>query len=755
MTKNKKKANNKLSSQTLQLELLRYFTSHPKKKFTARQLIRLLELKNNKDSVEYALDQLCEVGSVLMKGDGEYALAVERLIVPEPQAADQPKPQKRDSRAPQFIEGRVDMTRSGAAFIINEETHSDVFVAPRNLNTAMHGDFVRVLISPPRNGASKRHAEQRRPEGEVVEIIKRAREFFLGSIRKGRKYAIFMAEGHLTPLDIFVALEDMGEARDGDKVVVRVTDWQEGKNRAPKGRVTQVLGKLGDNDFEMNKILIGQGFELTHSDEALAEAERIPDQISPNEIALRRDFRDILTFTIDPEDAKDFDDALSFRRIEGEGEGEQGMIEVGVHIADVTHYLKPETALDREAYQRSTSIYLVDRVCPMLPEKLSNHLCSLVPNEDRLTFSAVFTFDTSGQIRKRWFGKTVIHSDYRFAYERAQDVLDGKPDADLARHPLYPQLKDALDTLNRLAQSMRKAREKNGAISFETDEVRFKLGENGEPLGVYIKERKDAHLLIEDFMLLANKEVAFFMDQRGKDTQEVPFIYRVHDLPDMEKVAEFARFASEMDLKMKVDTPKQIAASYNQILRAAQKAPRFKLLEPMAIRTMAKAVYSPDNIGHFGLAFTHYSHFTSPIRRYSDVLAHRILERNLDGGLWRMDKTRLAEMCKHISNQEKKAADCERESIKYKQAEYLSKQIGETFDGVVSGFVDRGFFVELIASKAEGIVEFRTLVETFTVDESGLRAHSRTRTLRMGDPVGVRVVGVNLAKRQIDLEWVQ
>ncbi|MFN4081503.1 MAG: ribonuclease R [Saprospiraceae bacterium] len=753
MTKDKRKANKKLNSQALQLAILRYLTNHPKKKFTARQLMRLMEIENNKDSVEFALNQLCQAGSVLMKAEGEYALAVERLIAPEPAVKAPTNRQKRDGRAPKFIEGTVDMTRSGAAFILSEQTQSDVFVAARNLNTAMHGDRVKVLLFPPRGGGNRRQSEQRRPEGEVVEVLKRAREFFLGTIRKGRKYAIFMTESPLAPLDIFVALEDLNGARDGDKVVVRVLDWQEGKNRAPKGRVTQVLGEVGGNDFEMNKILIGQGFELTHSEEAIAEAARIPEQISPNEIALRRDFRDVLTCTIDPEDAKDFDDALSLRRLEGEGE--EGMVEVGVHIADVTHYLKPDTALDREAYQRSTSVYLVDRVCPMLPEKLSNHLCSLVPNADRLTFSAVFTFDAAGRVQKRWFGKTIIHSDCRLTYEQAQQILDDRPGEDLAQRPDYPQLKEALHALNRLAKNMRKAREKNGAISFDTEEVRFILGEQGEPLGVYVKERKDAHLLIEDFMLLANKEVALYMDQRGKDTQEVPFVYRVHDLPDLEKVAEFARFASEMGYKMKVDTPKQIAASYNELLRSAQKDPRFKLLEPMAIRTMAKAVYSPDNIGHFGLAFTHYSHFTSPIRRYSDVLAHRILERNLDGGLWRMDKARLAEMCKHISNQEKKAADAERESIKYKQAEYLSKQIGNTFAGVVSGFVDRGFFVELTGSKAEGLVEFRNMYETFVVDEGGLRAHSRSLTLRMGDPVTVRVAGVSLSKRQIDLEWVE
>jgi ribonuclease R len=600
----------------------------------------------------------------------------------------------------------------------------------------------------------------RKPEGEILQVLKRANEIFLGTIKFSRKYAMFLPDNPNIQTDIYVPLEACGEAADGDKVVVAITDWQEGKGRVPIGKVTQVLGTIGGNDFEMKKILINYGFPLQHTEEAEAEAARIPDTISPQEIEMRRDFRDILTFTIDPEDAKDFDDALSVRKLEN------GNLEVGVHIADVTHYLKPGSPMDKEAFARSTSVYLVDRCNPMLPEKLSNNLCSLVPEQDRLTFSAVFEFDSSDKLVKRWFGKTVIYSDKRFSYEEAQTVLDKNPVPELKAHPLFGQLEKALFNLNRIAGIMRREREKNGAIGFETDEVRFRLDENGVPVEAYVKERKEAHLLIEDFMLLANKEVALYMhpplkrekageeQASGKNGGEIPFIFRVHDLPDMSKITEFARFAAEMGHPMKVDTPKQIAQSFNKLMVAARKDDRLKILEPLAIRTMAKAVYSSDNIGHYGLGFTHYSHFTSPIRRYSDVLAHRILEQNLNGRTYRVDKAKLEEQCKHISNQEKKAADAERESIKYKQAEFLKKHVGDVFEGIVSGIIDRGFFVELPDSRAEGLVEFRYLEDTYTIDPGNLSATGRRykKQIRMGDRVDVRVVSVDLNRRQIEMD---
>lgn len=763
MTKKKKSGGRRLTAQQLQIEVLRFLLAHPRKTFSPRQITDQIRVDNNKDSAEHALRQLVEAGSVVELTLNKFGVALDRLTVKEPERTpvvekkteEQPatshsgKHQRLEKKSDgrKIIEGRVDMTRTGAAYIVSELMDTDVYVPPKYINSALNGDTVRVLLfpAPPRRRPGQ---PVRKPEGEIIEVVKRANEFFIGTIRKSRKYALVLPDNPNVPVDIYIPLEACGEARDGEKVVVRITDWQEGKGRVPIGKVTQVLGNVGGNNFEMQKILINQGFELTHSEEAETEAQRIPDIISEQEIARRRDFREILTFTIDPEDAKDFDDALSIRELE------DGNLEIGVHIADVTHYLKPDSALDREAYQRSTSVYLVDRVCPMLPEKLSNNLCSLVPHQDRLTFSAVFECTPKGKVVKRWFGKTVIHSAHRFTYEKAQTILDKKPHADLQELPIFPQLDWAVKTLDRIAQAMRKERQKNGAIGFETDEVRFKLAPDGTPLEAYVKERKDAHLLIEDFMLLANKEVAIYMDNKGKGQQEVPFVYRIHDLPDMSKVADFARFAAELGHPMKVDTPKQIAQAFNSLMQAARKDDRLKLLEPLAIRTMAKAVYSTNNIGHYGLGFSHYSHFTSPIRRYSDVLAHRILERNLDGRTDRIDKTKLEEQCKHISNQERKAADAERESIKYKQAEFLRSRIGEVFEGIISGIIDRGFFVELPDSKAEGLVEFRYLDDTYVVEEGNLRATGRRykRQYKMGDRVQVIITAVDLQKRQIEME---
>ena len=765
MTKQKKKGGKKLTAKNLQIEILKFLLTQPKKQFTPRQLLDLLKIENNKDSVEYALLQLEQAGSVNSFKENKFGVALERLTVSKKEntvakVAGEPLKKDTDSakkvKAPiastqkKIIEGRVDMTRTGAAYIVADSLDSDVYIAPKYIHGALNGDTVRVLLFPsaPR---FRRGQLPRKPEGEVLEVLKRANEFFIGTLRKSRKYALFLPDNPNMPVDIYVPLEACGDARDGEKVVVRVTDWQEGKGRVPMGKVTQTLGDAGGNDFEMKKILINAGFELMHSDEALAEANRIPERISPQEISLRRDFRDVLTFTIDPEDAKDFDDALSIRKLEN------GNLEIGIHIADVTHYLKPDSSMDAEALRRSTSVYLVDRVNPMLPEKLSNNLCSLVPYQDRLTFSAVFAFDAKDQIVSRWFGKTVIHSAKRFSYEEAQTILDDQPAEALRQLTIYDQLEWAVKTLNKLSKKMRLERERNGAIGFDSEEVRFRLAEDGTPIEAYVKERKDAHLLIEDFMLLANKEVAWFIEQKAASQQEIPFVYRVHDLPDMEKVAEFARFAAEMGHKMKVDTPKHIAQSYNSLMRAAQKDERLKLLEPLAIRTMAKAVYSTNNIGHYGLGFTHYAHFTSPIRRYADVLAHRLLDRNLDGRTYRIDKVKLEEQCKHISTQEKKAADAERESIKYKQAELLRRHLGEEFEGYISGMIERGFFVALPGSLAEGMVEFKYLDDTYILQEGNLRAKGRRygKSIKMGDRVRVRITAVDLQKRQIEMELVE
>lgn len=777
MSKKKKTGGKKLTAQQLQIEILKFLLQRPKKQYSPQQLVEELHLANSKDAAQHALRQLTQMGTVAEHSLNRYGIALHKLIVEDDTPAETParkrpettvfdrKPARQQQEAPvsrsrKTVEGRVDMTRTGAAYIVTDQLEADVYVPPKYINGALNGDTVQVLLfpQPPRRRGGQ---PLRKPEGEILQVLKRANEIFLGTIRLSRKYAMLLPDNpNMT--DIYVPLEACGVARDGDKVVVAVTDWQEGKGRVPIGKVTQVLGAVGGNDFEMKKILINAGFPLQHSEEAEAEAARIPETIPLQEIERRHDFREVLTFTIDPEDAKDFDDALSIRKLEN------GRLEIGVHIADVTHYLKEGSVMDKEAYARSTSVYLVDRCNPMLPEKLSNNLCSLVPEEDRLTFSAVFEFDEKDHLVKRWFGKTVIYSDKRFTYEEAQTLLEKKPAKDLKKHPLFAELDQAIKNLDRIAKKMRQAREKNGAIGFETDEVRFRLAEDGTPLEAYVKDRKDAHLLIEDFMLLANKEVALYMqpplarrgakdaEQPVRSGQEIPFVFRVHDLPDMAKVADFARFAAELGQPLKVDTPQQIAQSFNKLMLAARKDDKLKVLEPLAIRTMAKAVYSTENIGHYGLGFTHYSHFTSPIRRYSDVLAHRILERNLDGKTYRVDKSKLEEQCKHISNQERKAAEAERESLKYKQAEFMKKHVGESFTGIVSGIIERGFFVELPDSKAEGLVDFKYLDDSYEVADGNLRAVGRRyrKQIKMGDRVTVRVASVDLEKRQIELDWV-
>ncbi|MCB0610488.1 MAG: ribonuclease R [Lewinellaceae bacterium] len=717
--KGKKIKGAKLSAKELQSEILKLFRRSPKKQLNPKQVVQKLKADNNKDSVLHALQQLAEAGELISLEDYKFKIAKKEAAPPK--------------QGGQVLEGIVDMTRSGDAYIVVRGRPEDIHVSARYLNTAMHGD--RVQIKAWRPGGRRKH------EGEVLKIVERATKHYLGTLTNYPKYAIVQTDPTPFSIDIIINTADTKGAKTGDKVVVSISNWPQGKFSTPEGRVETVLGAAGSHDIEMKAILINNGFDLEFAKETLEETELLPDRIQEAEIALRRDFRPVTTFTIDPDNAKDFDDALSYRVLEN------GQIEIGVHIADVSHYVHPGTALDKEALQRSTSVYLVDRVLPMLPEKLSNELCSLRPNEDKLTFSAVFTFDQRNRITGRWFGKTVIHSDRRFTYEEVQEILDAGEGEYCAE----------LKKLNELAISLRKKRFRHGSINFETDEVKFKLDENGAPIEVFVKERKEAHMLIEDFMLLANREVATFIAQKGKD-YEIPFIYRVHDEPDPDKVGELARFAHELGFKMKVDTPQDIARSFNALTREAAKNPALKLLEPLAIRTMAKAEYTSENIGHYGLGFDYYTHFTSPIRRYSDVLSHRILERNLgEGNFYRMKKDKLEEECGHISKQERRAMDAERESVKYKQVEYLEKHVGDTFKGMVSGIAERGFFVQLKDNFCEGFVLFESLGETFEPTTSRLRIIGRRtgKELKMGDDIEVKVLSTDLSKRRVELEWIE
>lgn len=718
MTKLKGK---KLTARQLKQEITKLFQRHSKKRLNAKQILKKLRVVNSKVATQDALEKLAEQGTIIPISDDKFKL--NRANVEN----DKPKAKERES----YI-GRVDMTRRGSAYIVCDELEDDVHVSARRTNGALNGDIVRVLTWTPRG--------RNKMEGEIVEVKERAREHFMGTLRLTHKYGIVSSDDPNTQMDIMVQHEDIMDAKDGELVVVKVTEWPKRHSHSPVGRITSVLGKLGDSDAVMKSILINNGFELEFPTAVVEEAERLSDTITAADLEMRRDMRKVPTFTIDPDDAKDFDDALSLQYLE------DGAYEIGIHIADVTHYVRPESQLDKEAFERSTSVYLVDRVLPMLPERLSNGLCSLRPKEDKFTFSAVFIFDKDDKIQNRWFGKTLTHSDRRFTYNQAQDVIDsGEGD--------FPKELKKLDVL---AKKMRKHRFKNGSVDFNADEVRFKLAEDGTPIDVYVKERKAAHMLVEEFMLLANREVAAYISKKANGV-EIPFVYRVHDEPDPDRVGELVRFAKEMGIQIHADSPEQIAKSYNRLAKQALTDPSLKILEPIAIRTMAKAVYSSDNIGHYGLGFDYYSHFTSPIRRYSDVLAHRILQENLDGRTKRVGKEKLELQCKHISRQERKATDAERESTKYKQVEFMKAHVGETFEGVISGMIDRGIFVETVGSKCEGMIPFDTMSEPFEVGTGRLSATGRISgdVLKMGDTIKVRIIGADLDRRRIDMEFVE
>ncbi|ALL07433.1 ribonuclease R [Pedobacter sp. PACM 27299] len=632
-----------------------------------------------------------------------------------------------------FIIGKVDMTADGAAFIVpDDEFEKDVFVSSRKLHNALHGDKVKVYIYAKKSG--------RKNEGEVVEIIQRAKTDFIGVIKISDRFAFVNVDDKKMLHDIFVPLSDLNGAKNGQKVQVSITDWPEGAKN-PIGKISTILGEQGENNTEMNAILAQYGFPLSFPPEVEKEANAIPEQVSAAEIEGRRDFRDTVTFTIDPADAKDFDDAISFKKLDN------GNYEIGVHIADVSHYVRPNSALDKEAYGRATSVYLVDRVIPMLPERLSNGVCSLRPNEDKLCFAAVFELDEKANIITQWFGRTVIHSNRRFSYEEAQEVIETK-EGDHAEEILK---------LNELAYILREKKFKEGAISFESTEVKFKLDEYGKPIGVYVKERKDAHKLIEDYMLLANRKVAEFIAKKGKGKQKYTFIYRSHDSPNLETLNTFALFAARFGYKINTKSDKEIAKSLNYLMEDVEGKKEQNVLTQLAIRSMAKAVYTTKKTSHYGLAFDHYTHFTSPIRRYPDVMVHRLLAAYLNG-----EKSANEEeyeiAASHSSAMEKRAADAERASIKYKQAEYLEDNIGNTYTGIISGVTEWGMYIELMANKCEGMIRLRDLTDDFYVlDEKNycIVGQRKKKTYQLGDEVQVKVKKVDLSKRQIDFSLIQ
>lgn len=628
---------------------------------------------------------------------------------------------------PQVI-GKVDMTTSGAAYVTCEGVDKDIYVSPRKVRHALHGDTVKLHVTMNnRNG---------RVEGEIIEVVDRAKSKFVGTIQIQRDFGFLIADDPRMHVDIFIGRDDMKGARDGDKVIVEMTDWEK-RARNPYGRVVMVLGPPGDNDTEMHSILADFDFPLSFPPSVEAEADAIPTKITKEEISARRDMRDAPTFTIDPDDAKDFDDAISVQKLEN------GHFEIGVHIADVSHYVKPGSLLDQEAFIRATSVYLVDRVIPMLPEKLSNGVCSLRPNEEKLTFSAVFEMDMKAKVYNSWFGRTVTISDKRFTYNDAQNIIEGG-DGDL---------KEEVLTVFEMSKILRKARFDNGALAFEKDEVKFRLNDKGEPTEVFIKEYKDSNKLIEEFMLLANRSVAKWCSS-DKNNNPRTYVYRIHDEPSQERLETLAQIAATMDHQVTLGNRKVLTASLNKLLKDIKGTGEENMLSTLTIRSMAKAEYSTENIGHYGLGFDFYSHFTSPIRRYPDVIAHRLLQRYLDGEKSLRDPE-LEKQCQHCSEMEKKATEAERASSKFMQTKYLAKHVGEEFEGMISGVTEWGVYVELKENRCEGMIRLRDMDDDFyTFDEKTMTVIGSTtgNELRLGDEINVRVRKVSIEKRQIDLE---
>jgi len=631
-----------------------------------------------------------------------------------------------------LLKGELEVTRSGMGFVTIENLDTDILIRPGDFNTALHGDKVLVAIKEHKSSG-------KRMQGIVKELLVRKRTEFMGRLQMNKGFAFFIAEMDRPMPDIFIPLSNIGEAKDEDKVVVRLIEW-ENNGKRPVGEVVQIVGEDEGNDAAMKEILLEQGFPLEFGDEALEVAARIPDTISKQEIQKRRDIRPLLTFTIDPVDAKDFDDAISFRKMKN------GNYEIGVHIADVSHYVEDATSLDKEAYQRATSVYLPDRVNPMLPEHISNFLCSLRPKEDKLTFSVIFQMTVKGEIKQYWIGKTVMHSDHRFTYEDVQTIIEEGAG-------LYVT---EILTLNDIAQRLRKKRFHQGAINFSSQEVRFKLDEKGDPVGIMVKESLEAHQLIEEFMLLANRTVATHIGKVKVNNKPLPFPYRVHDDPDEEKLLPFAAFAKKFGHKFDTSSPEAIAASFNQLLKDVHGRPEQHVLEQLGIRTMAKAKYTTENIGHYGLGFKDYCHFTSPIRRYPDVMVHRILFDVINEKI--KPEKKLEEKCKHCSERERAAMEAERASNKYMQVLYMKNYLGEEFEGVISGVASFGFWVETVEHKCEGLVSVNSLLEydEFRHVETDycLVGRRSGKKFRMGDKVWIRVVAANLTKRQLDYEWV-
>ena len=713
----KKKIENKLS--TFTSVILGIFADQPFRPKNYKQVCKLMGIKDQagKDVVYNLLIDLNKQG--LLQETRPYSY----VMSPAGMAQFGPKTK--------YVEGTVEMKSTGKAYVILDDGESeDIFIAANNTYKALHGDRVRVAMFPKRNNS--------KPEGEIVEVLERRHTEFVGLLNISHGYVYVRPDVEWMPVDIFIPRGELHGAKDGQKVIAHLLDWPDGSGN-PFGEIVRVLGKPGENDVEMESILAAHEYPIDFPQEVEREAAKIPSRITKEELKRRRDFRKVFTVTIDPADAKDFDDAISLQRLENDH------WQVGVHIADVSHYVQEGSAIDQEALDRGTSVYLVDRTIPMLPEKLCNNVCSLRPDEEKLTFSVVFEMDDEATIYDHWIGKTVIKSCRRYTYEEVQTMIeDGEGD-----------YKAEILTFHKLATKLREQRMAAGSINFHSEEVRFILDENKKPIDTYIRVQNESHELIEDFMLLANRTVAETFGKPESRWSHHTFVYRVHDEPNPEKLNKFMLLLSRLGYSLDVSNRDKLVRSYNKLFEDVEGKGEKNLIESVAVRTMAKAVYSTDNIGHYGLSFDYYTHFTSPIRRYPDLMVHRLTERYLIENQGSVDKRDYEEMCQHASEMEKQAEEMERQSIKYKQAEYLQDKIGQVFDGLVSGVSKWGLFVELKGNKCEGLVRYESLPgDIYYLDDDNFRVIGQTtgRVIQLGDEVRVRVQSVDLFKHRMDFE---
>ena len=714
------KQDKRLSKKEMNMRIINWFNTHPKETMSCKQVCTEIGVtsQEKKKMVMYLLENLF-FDEFLIEIQGKYKLnGLGTLAV-----------------------GTFERRSNGKNSFVPEDGGNSLFVAERNSMHAMNGDKVKVQILARRKGKT--------PEAEVIEILERANNIFIGVLSVGKNHAFLLTDSKILANDIFIPNNKLRGAKDGQKVVAKITEWPEKANN-PKGEIIDVLGYAGDNTTEMHAILAEFGLPYRYPEKVEKAAAKIPLVIPEEEIRSREDFREVKTFTIDPKDAKDFDDALSIR------ESKNGNWEIGVHIADVTRYVKPDSVIDKEAAKRATSVYLVDRTIPMLPESLCNDLCSLRPLEDKLCFSVVFEMNRNAEVKNYRIVRTVIRSNRRFTYEEVQTIIENKNTT--APVPDNTDFSDVILTLDRLAKILREKRFKNGAINFDRSEVKFDIDENGKPLRVFFKEAKDSNRLIEEFMLLANRYVAETIGKIAKGKKAKTFVYRIHDLPNPDKLSDFAEFIHRFGYKLKdKGNNSEISKSINRLLDDVQGKREQSLIETLAIRSMAKAAYSTQNIGHYGLAFKYYTHFTSPIRRYPDMMVHRLLERYLSGGR-SVNEPALEKECKHCSDMEALASNAERASIKYKQVEFMSDKIGMVFDGVISGVTEWGLYVELTGNACEGMVPIRNLADDYyELDEKsyslvGVRKKQR---YRLGDPMKIKVVKANLERKQLDFVPVE